>query len=43
MSGQQEVSYTLDFAVRRQSGPKRQVARESSEDSPIPRIARRSR
>jgi len=40
MSSQQEVSYTLDFAVRRRSEPKHQFARESSEDSPIPRIAR---
>ena len=40
MSSQQEVSYTLDFAVRRRSEPEHQFARESSEDSPIPRITR---
>ena len=40
MNGQQEVSYTLDFAVRRRSGLKNQVTREPGEDSPIPRIAR---
>ncbi|MGC1450821.1 MAG: hypothetical protein WA830_12355 [Candidatus Sulfotelmatobacter sp.] len=40
MSSHQEVAYTLDFAVRRRSGPKSQVVRESSQDSPIPRVAR---
>ena len=40
MSSQHEVTYTLDFADRRRSGPKNQVVRESREDNPIPRIAR---
>ena len=40
MSSCQEVTYTLDFAVRRRSGLKHQLTRQSSEDSPIPRIAR---
>ena len=40
MSSQYDVTYTLDFAVRRRSGPKNQVVRESSADNPNPRIAR---
>jgi hypothetical protein len=40
MSGQQEVTYTLDFEVRQRSRPKNQVAREPGQDSPVPRIAR---
>jgi len=35
-----EVTYTLDFEVRRRSEWKQQLVRESSESSPIPRIAR---
>ena len=40
MSSHPEVTYTLDFELRRRSGPKGQVARRPSEDSAIPRIAR---
>lgn len=42
MSGQQEVTYTLDFEVRRQGGSKNQVALQSNEQAEraIPRIAR---
>jgi len=35
-----EVTYTLDFEVRRRSEWEQQLVRESSESSPIPRIAR---
>jgi hypothetical protein len=35
-----EVTYTLDFEVRRRSEGKQPLVRESSESSPIPRIAR---
>ncbi|MGO9229868.1 MAG: hypothetical protein ACLQKA_11775 [Bryobacteraceae bacterium] len=40
MSGHQEVTYTLDFEVRRRRGPKNDVPRRASEVSSVPRIAR---
>ena len=40
MSGHQEVTYTLDFEVRRRGELPNDVQRRTSEDSSIPRIAR---
>jgi hypothetical protein len=42
MSGQREITYTLDFEVRRRGGPKNQVTLRPNEpaESVIPRIAR---
>lgn len=42
MSGQQEVTYTLDFEVRRRGGPKNLIAPPPNESAAtsIPRIAR---
>ncbi len=40
MSGPQEVTYTLDFEVRRHGGGKNQGEQQLDESSSIPRIAR---
>ena len=42
MSGQQEITYSLDFEVRRRGGTKNQLVARPNEpaETPIPRIAR---